>query len=236
MGLWPGADHYKRRYEYCSEYVSIMRELWATGKSNFKGSFFQMDDCRCSPLPTAKIPIVCAAQSDAGTRFAAEHADFSFCVSLGENTPAAVAPSVARLVAANSVMGKSCGALILIMIIADETDAAALAKWEHYKSGADLEALAYRAEQAEDDPSKDPYNMANRRKLGIGIPQSPINQGVLVGSHARIAAMLDELAAVPGVSGAMLTFDDFVEGMENFGTRIQPLMQSRRNAPAGADL
>ncbi len=25
----------------------------------------------------------------------------------------------------------------------------------------------------------------------------------------------------------MLTFDDFIVGMEQFGTRIQPLMQSR---------
>jgi pyrimidine oxygenase len=45
--------------------------------------------------------------------------------------------------------------------------------------------------------------------------------------------MLDELAAVPGVRGVMLTFDDFLIGMEQFGTRIQPLMSSRasmRNA------
>ena len=39
--------------------------------------------------------------------------------------------------------------------------------------------------------------------------------------------MLDELAEVPGVQGVMLTFDDFVIGMEQFGTRIQPLMRSR---------
>ena len=31
---------------------------------------------------------------------------------------------------------------MLQMIIADETDAAAMAKWEHYKAGTDLEALA----------------------------------------------------------------------------------------------
>jgi pyrimidine oxygenase len=46
--------------------------------------------------------------------------------------------------------------------------------------------------------------------------------------------MLDELAAVPGVRGAMLTFDDFVVGMEQFGTRIQPLMQCRRNLQLAA--
>ena len=150
MGLWPGAEHYKRRYEYCAEYVTILRELWATGRSDLKGQFFQMDDCRCSPLPKAQIPIVCAGQSDAGTRFAAEHVDYNFCVSFGENTPTAVAPSVARLVKATRETGRKCGALILIMIIAEETDAEAKAKWEHYKAGADLEALDYRAAQAEE--------------------------------------------------------------------------------------
>jgi pyrimidine oxygenase len=39
--------------------------------------------------------------------------------------------------------------------------------------------------------------------------------------------MLDELAEVDGTKGIMLVFDDFLEGIENFGTRIQPLMASR---------
>jgi pyrimidine oxygenase len=32
----------------------------------------------------------------------------------------------------------------------------------------------------------------------------------------------------------MLTFDDFLIGMEQFGTRIQPLMQSRRHLARAA--
>ena len=113
MGIWPGAEHYRRRYEYCAEYVTIMKELWQTGRSDFKGEFFQMDDCRCLPLPTAKIPIICAAQSDAGTRFAARYADYNFCGSGGVNEPTRVAPSVARLVAATQETGRQCGALVL---------------------------------------------------------------------------------------------------------------------------
>jgi pyrimidine oxygenase len=46
--------------------------------------------------------------------------------------------------------------------------------------------------------------------------------------------MLDELAAVPGVRGVMLTFDDFVIGMEQFGTRILPLMRCRQEIKAAA--
>ena len=34
------------------------------------------------------------------------------------------------------------------MIIADETDEAAEAKWEHYKTGTDYEAMAWRDGQA----------------------------------------------------------------------------------------
>jgi pyrimidine oxygenase len=40
--------------------------------------------------------------------------------------------------------------------------------------------------------------------------------------------MLDEVAAVPGTGGVLLTFDDFVKGVTDFGERIQPLMTSRK--------
>ena len=226
MGIWPGSDHYRRRYDYCAEYVTIMQDLWRTGQSDFKGDFFQMDDCRCLPMPMGKIPIICAAQSDNGTKFAAKHADYNFCASFGYNAPKAVEASVARLVKANEEAGRDCGALILTMIIADETDDAANAKWEHYKAGTDHEALAYRDAQAEDDPSTDVFAQPNRRRI-LGTNKLPTNQGVLVGSYASVAKMLDELSTVPGVRGVMMTFDDFVIGMEQFGTRIMPLMRCR---------
>jgi hypothetical protein len=66
----------------------------------------------------------------------------------------------------------------------------------------------------------------NKRRT-LGTENLPTQGGVLVGSYASVARMLDELSAVPGVLGAMLTFDDFVIGMEQFGTRILPLMRCR---------
>jgi pyrimidine oxygenase len=52
--------------------------------------------------------------------------------------------------------------------------------------------------------------------------------GTIVGSHASCARMLDEVASMPGVAGIMLTFDDFLLGMDAFAERIQPLMKSRQ--------
>ena len=51
MGLWPGDWFYERRYDYASEYVTILRELWATGQSDFRGEFFTMT--RLPALPAA---------------------------------------------------------------------------------------------------------------------------------------------------------------------------------------
>ena len=47
--------------------------------------------------------------------------------------------------------------------------------------------------------------------------------------------MLDEVAALPGLRGVMLTFDDFIIGMEQFGQHIQPLMKSRQPVGLAAE-
>ncbi len=232
MGIWPGTEHFNNRYQYCAEYVDIMRELWASGESNFQGRFFQMEDCKLLPQPSAPIPIICAAQSDKGTRFAAEYGDYNFCVGFGVNQPQRVAPSIARLTAATAETGRDVGALVMQMVIADETDEAAMAKWQHYCDGIDHEAMAWRNAQAGADKTTDPYATANRQKMQG--EQSPTNQGVFVGSYATVAALLDEMSEIPGLRGVMLTFDDFVIGMEQFGTRIQPLMKSRAHLLAAA--
>ena len=72
MGLWPGDDHYKYRYDLLTEYATIMQELWGTGRSDLKGKHYTMNDCRLGPLPSRQIPLVCAGTSDAGIDFAVQ--------------------------------------------------------------------------------------------------------------------------------------------------------------------
>jgi len=232
MGLWPGEAHFAHRYDYLSEYVQVMRDLWQTGQSDRKGRFFTMDDCRMLPMPSAPIEIISAGQSDAGMAFAAEHADFNFLSGGGENEAAGLARQVTRLRKATAETGRDVGALALIMIIADETDAAARAKWEHYKAGVDREALAWRDGQAGQDKKAGALSTAGR--MLTEQHDLPTNLAVFVGSYATVAEKLDELAMVDGLRGVMLTFDDFVVGMEQFGHRIQPLMRCRSGRPARA--
>ena len=225
MGLWPGDEHFARRYDYLAEYAQILRELWTTGRSDLKGEFFQMDDCRVSPRPQAPIELICAGQSTAGLAFTATYADYNFCLGQGVNSPAALAPALVRTQAAAAKAGRRIRSYALFMIIADTTDAAARAKWDHYKAGADEGALSWLTEQAAADKSSG--GDTNVRQLADPASAVNLNMGTLVGSHATVAALLDQLAEVPGLDGVLLTFDDFVVGTEAFGTHIQPLMRSR---------
>ncbi|MDT3719102.1 pyrimidine utilization protein A [Pseudomonas oryzihabitans] len=227
MGLWPGDEFFASRYQYLGEYAQVLRDLWGTGRSDFQGAHFQMDDCRVSPQPQAPMEIVCAGASDAGLAFAAEHADYSFVFGKGVNTPKAFAPAVERLQVATAKTGRDVTSIALFMIIAAETDEAARAKWEHYKAGADEEAIAWLGAQAAADTKSG--SDTNVRQMADPTSAVNINMGTLVGSFASVARMLDEIAEVPGASGVLLTFDDFVQGVTDFGERIQPLMHSRRH-------
>ena len=224
MGMWPGDEHFRNRYDVLDEYARILRELWATGTSDFKGRYYQMDDCRVWPRPAGDMKIICAGSSDAGLAFSAKWADYAFCLGKGVNTPTAFAFNNARLAEATAKTGRAVAVFVLVMVIAAETDAAAMAKWRSYNDGVDLGAIAWLAEQG----AKDRINAdTNVRQLAAPEGAVNINMGTLVGSYASVARMLDEMAAVPNTGGVLLTFDDFVEGVEAFGTRIQPLMRCR---------
>jgi pyrimidine oxygenase len=225
MGLWPGDEFFGNRYEYLAEYVQVLRDLWGTGKSDFKGAHFTMEDCRLSPRPQADVKVICAGQSDAGMAFSARHADYNFCFGKGVNTPQAFAPAAYKLIAATAATQRHVTSYVLFMIIADETDAAARAKWEHYKDGADHEALAWLTQQSAADTRSG--SDANVRQMADPTSAVNINMGTLVGSYENVARMLDEVAEVPGTEGVLLTFDHFVAGVQAFGERIQPLMKSR---------
>jgi pyrimidine oxygenase len=183
-----------------------------------------MDDCRVRPTPQGDMKIICAGSSDEGLAFSAKWADYAFCLGKGVNTPTAFAFNNERLAAATAKTGRDVQVFVLMMVIADETDEAAMAKWRAYNDAVDVDAIAWLADQG----AADKHNATtNVRQLAAPEGAVNINMGTLVGSYESVARMLDAMAEVPNTGGVLLTFDDFVEGVEAFGTRIQPLMRSR---------
>jgi pyrimidine oxygenase len=102
-----------------------------------------------------------------------------------------------------------------------------MAKWQSYKDGVDVDALAWMADQSAADKTASATSTART----ISLPESAVNLniGVLVGSYATVAKLLDEAATTAGTKGIMLIFDDFLAGLDAFGERIQPLMACRQD-------
>jgi len=173
------------------------------------------------------MKIICAGSSDEGLAFSARYADYAFCLGKGVNTPTAFASNNDRLLAATAKTGRDVRIYVLVMVIADETDEAAMEKWISYREGVDEQAVAWLGAQGAADKNSTTTNV---RQLADRESAVNLNMGTLVGSYASVARMLDEMATVPNTGGVLLTFDDFIAGTENFGTRIQPLMKTRRAA------
>lgn len=223
MDLWPGDAYFGYRYDYATEYVQVMKDLWKDGVSNFKGKHFTMDDCKLSPRPSKPIEIVAAGQSGRGVEFASNYADYNFAMGAGINTPTAYSEASTRLVEAAAKTGRDVGSYVLFTVIAEETDEEAQAKWKLYNDGADVEALSWMKDQGSKDSKAD----ANATVSKVAEGTVNLSMGTLVGSFEKVAAMLDEAASVHGTKGLMLVFDDFLEGLEKFGQKVQPLMKSR---------
>ncbi|KAF4625338.1 hypothetical protein G7Y89_g12829 [Cudoniella acicularis] len=129
-----------------------------------------------------------------------------------------------RIVAAEKT-GRDVGAMVIFTIIAYETDEEAQAKWDFYAEGVDLDATSWVAGQATQDMKANATATANR----ISGNDNPVNlnEGTLIGSFETVAKLLDEAAEIAGTKGIMMIFDDFLEGLDKFGKRIQPLMKCR---------
>ncbi len=71
-----------------------------------------MDNCAVLPMPSRKIPLVCAGQSERGMRFAANYCDYNFGGASGINAPEQFAPVVERLNAEVARSGRDVGCML----------------------------------------------------------------------------------------------------------------------------
>ena len=179
------------------------------------------------------MKIICAGQSDTGLEFSAKYADYNFVFGKGLNTPTAYAEINARLKQQTDKTGRDVQTYVLFMVIAAETDEEAHAKWQTYNAGADMEAINWLMNQGGKDTKSG--TDTNIHQMASSVSPVNINMGTLVGSFEHVAQMLDEIGEIQGTEGILLTFDDFVQGVEDFGQRIQPLMKCREHIVVEAD-
>jgi pyrimidine oxygenase len=221
-GAVAGDVHYQRRYQYAREYVDILKLLWTQRDVDYEGEFFHLHDCRILPHPEHPLPLVCAAQSDVGMQFTAQHTDYAFVI--GDISGEAVFAANRKLRQYAEETGRDVGAYALYTLVLAETEAAAQAKSDHWMAHADREALAAMMGQTALDASGGTA-AALQAVAYFGI--TPI-----IASYAQCAEILDHIGTVPGTKGIMLIFPECVAGLQEFGERVLPLMRTAKLDPA----
>jgi pyrimidine oxygenase len=223
MGLWPGDEFFDSRYEYASEYVQILTELWETGHTDFKGQHFEMNDCRFGPTPQEPIEVVCAGSSDRGLRFVAEYGNYSFVMPAGG--VAGVRAQNERLASATSSSGRDVRSFVVQFVILGDTDEEAQAKVERYREGADMPALTSMMGAGSLDTKGETAQRISQLKESVFYGNE-----LIVGSPSTVAAHMDEMAKDDLTAGVMLIVDDYETGVERFGREVMPLMESHVTA------
>lgn len=226
MGLWPGDVHFAKRYDYADEYVTILRDLWETGRSNRQGVYFTLKNAEIKPKPATRISLVCAGQSERGVKFTAEKGDRNFIIAGGnindiEADIRSIRAVTSSLQTQAAKLGRQCGTIGLFNVIAADTDEDAAKRFEHIVAGADEAAIRNLVGQAELDKSEGMSASLKRKSMFMGLP-------TLVGSHATVARYLDRIYEEAKVDACMFAFPDFVGDLDSFQVNILPRLESRR--------
>ncbi|MGW0035481.1 LLM class flavin-dependent oxidoreductase [Gordonia sp. NPDC003376] len=220
MGLWPGDEYFQSRYDYAAEYLTVMRELWSTGQSDFKGEFFQMDDAKLEPHfgEDLNVKIVCAGQSDRGMAFTAAHADYQFMG--GKLDHAELEAQVARVRAAGDAVGRPAEAYPLYQcVVRDSLDECedVIGRW---RESQDLETVATMTGHASMDTSGD----VNSLHATLKGTDNFMLWEVIKGDPKSVAEQIRAISEVEGVGGVMFTFQDYLADLDRFGTQVMPLV------------
>jgi pyrimidine oxygenase len=221
MGLWPGDQYFSERYDVAAEYATILRELWETGRSDFKGEYYQLNDCTIGLKPDAPIGLACGGQSDRGLDFVARYGDHAYVLGTGEGV-AGVKATLDRLEKACAAAQRRVDAYHVLLVVMAETDEAAQAKVDKYVQHADREAIATMQGVAGLDAGG---GTAGRLTDVSGATFQNVDR--VIGSPETVARYLNDLASLDNLSGTFLAFDEAESGLEMFAEKVLPLMKNR---------
>lgn len=221
MGLWRGDEYFDRRYEYASDYLKILQDLWRDGRCTHKSEFFELEDCSCLPTPGREIEIVSAGQSPKGVEFVAKSADHNFVMAHPEKLKS-ISES---LKSKGKAQGRTVGTYALFGLITADSDAEALAIGEDIVAQADHGAIKNILASASMDSNSD--GTAARLQAGLSLSFEEGNLAfmgfpVICGSHETVARKIDAISADTGIDGMLFSWADFVGGIKDFGKNIKP--------------
>jgi len=221
LGLTLPDDH-ETRYGYAQEWFDIVRALWSRDEAfDWDGTFFKLKNVLGDPRPGSPVPIINAAGSEQGRKFAVENANFLF-------TPAIDLARSKDEIAALKQQGKDAGrdvdVLTFCHVVCRPTEAEAKAYLEHFgKVNADWEAVDNLVRLQFAHAQSFPHDLLAliRDRMAAGHGGFP-----LTGTPEQVADGITALHQA-GFRGTTLSFVDYVEEFPYFRDHVLPILEAR---------
>lgn len=220
---WPRIEH-DRRYELAAEFLEVVQRLWSDSENfSFEGqSSWKLGGGFVTPKPNFGRPIlVNATGSDAGIAFAGRYSDIVFITSpTGADIDSALQSlpdHTKRVKNAAISVGRTVRTLLNPMVICRPTEKEAWALADKIVEHADqrspqgFQSLNSDAQAWKGRDPQDPYRAVGGNIRVIGSPESVVDQFL-------------KLKAA-GIDGLQLSFFDFRDELEFFGSDVLPLMK-----------
>jgi len=219
----PQRNH-DERYEVSDEWTELVKRLWTEpGSFDFSGRFFDAPGAFSEPKPLQQpSPVIMSAGiSPAGRNFAAKHAEVVFAAIADPAQTASTVAEIKRL--AQDTYGRQLRVFGRGHITCRETEAEAREAYRYFilehgdrEAGENVLRMLMEHSQTID------YSSAEMRALVEAVVRGYFAHPI-TGSPEQVVAELSRLAEA-GLDGVALTWNDYEEGLEQYGRMLLPLL------------
>ncbi len=221
LGLNLPADH-ATRYGYAQEWFDVVSKLWADGPAfDWTGPHFKLEQVYGEPKPVrGRIPILNAAGSGEGRRFAVRNADFLFTPAIDLDRSVA---EVAELRRTGREAGRDVDVLTFAHVVCRPTEAEARAYYDHYVGRSDWKAVDYVVNMQFATAQSFPHDLLAliRERMAAGHGGYP-----LTGTPEQVADGIEQLIRA-GFGGTTLSFVNYVDEFPYFAETVLPILEAR---------
>ncbi|PLP59791.1 LLM class flavin-dependent oxidoreductase [Mesorhizobium loti] len=228
LGLTLPDDHITR-YGYAQEWFDIIQALWSrTEAFDWNGTYFKLKNVLGDPRPSSQLPILNAAGSEEGRRFAVRNANFLFtpAIDLARSKDEIQALKDQALEA-----GRKVDVLTFSHVVCRPSEKEAKDYLEHFgRTNADWAAVDNLVRLQFAHAQSFPHDLLAliRDRMAAGHGGFP-----LTGTPEQVADGITALHEA-GFRGTTLSFVDYAEEFPYFRDTVLPILEQRgiRMAPA----
>lgn len=209
------------RYELAQEWFDVVNRIWNhDGRFDWNGKYYQLKGAYGFPRPfDGSPPIMNAAGSGEGRKFAVRNADFLFCISIDLDQSK---DEVTEIKHNSAKLQRNTGAFTLSHVVCRPTVREAQEYYRYYAEenadwGAVDNLMALQGLHSKSFPEEALRTMRGRFAAGHGTYP-------LVGDPDTIAKEMERITAA-GFAGTTLSFVDYVKEFPYFRDEVMPRLE-----------